>query len=1315
MGVKSLKHFLVVGLSLVFLATFLTSCGGGGGGSSTTSSTTTVNGQATLGPLSGASIILTDLNNKIIASTTAKSDNSSLSLAGSFSFSVKSSELPDVFLLKACGGRDIDPSDNNTTGNGVTNNGCIHAILTSDDLYGRKIEINPLAEMIYQDALNTYGANLSSVSESNLKTFLNQEAQLYLQNSGATYNNILEFNPIKDKSKSKISWDKVLSLLVFGIHKGEDFGTLSQRVMVLKSYLKKNGVYVNSDNESIEQIKDDSKNERFITSITKSNDNSSIGTFHQVFITNSGEIIDIYVSKINDTESYLSALIKKQGHALSIEGKTTLLQGLSFNKNTIANFIEPLIQITSDNSSSMQIKIDKRLVEKISNHEVVLKIDGMKPSSEELQIDKDDPELKWEIEKTNEKSTHVLFGSVGLDNGKNINVDIMKDGSIVLEMPIYVYDTEILKQDLQYYGEGIINGCLNLIVDGASLALEGLCSSTGAGAIVCAPAAVISAYSLSSDVNYLIHIGSNFYKSHTISSAFGILEYDNKNKLEPGKPYTPIFFIRHDSDYGEDIDIHMNGYYTNGNSYGVPESLNLDYGKYYFKPHTGYIIVPSRKFYIFDSLESTNSNLFKLNNTNLSSFTPYTPFVTIGVEGDGIKFASYTSFKIDLNNQKIYTNFTYSVKNNQLYLDASSSVAPDGSIESYVWKNLAGETIATGKIASVSFSDLVVKDGLTSITLETRSENYTGERTKVISLCGQNEVYENGACVLNVPGSTNESDTTPPSTPTGLTVKAVSPTQINLSWNASTDNLGVVGYKIYRNSNFDKTSSTTSASDTGLSPSTKYCYTITAYDAAGNESAKSNQVCVDTLSQTAYTYNVGGNVIGLNGTLVLQNNNTDTLTITSDGPFSFTGITGGSPYNITVKTQPTGQICIVTNGTGIVSEMDITNIEVSCTGSASGKLGNFDPSFGNNGVVTYDSISSKGGFITIDSQGKILVMGGTSNVWNGDNIIWRYNSDGKLDTSFGNNGIITHGIDDTNAYTSITVNSDGKILVTGYDSNGVTVRRYNIDGELDSSFGYKGVSDYGGDGENEGLSIITDLQGRILVTGHDAPYMAIWRYTEDGKLDTSFGNGGVVKYGSGSYNSQGNYISIDSQGRILVTGYYKDIYMAIWRYTEDGKLDTSFGNGGVVKYDNGSNCHGNFITTDSQGRILVAGRCSSNSEGSTMYIWRYNSDGKLDTSFGNNGIITNSNGNSITLDSHGRILVAGKIGNDMAIWRYTEDGKLDTSFGNGGVVKYGGDNIYGYQGNFITTDSEERILVTGYSYNSNNKSYSMNIWRYISH
>ena len=102
--------------------------------------------------------------------------------------------------------------------------------------------------------------------------------------------------------------------------------------------------------------------------------------------------------------------------------------------------------------------------------------------------------------------------------------------------------------------------------------------------------------------------------------------------------------------------------------------------------------------------------------------------------------------------------------------------------------------------------------------------------------------------VFVIVGSPFVADVTPPSLPTGLTATAVSSTQIDLSWNASTDDIGVAGYNIYRNGTFLKSVTTTSTSDTGLSPSTQYCYTVSAYDAAGNVSGQSTQACATTQS-----------------------------------------------------------------------------------------------------------------------------------------------------------------------------------------------------------------------------------------------------------------------------------------------------------------------------------------------------------------------------------------------------------------------------------------------------------------------------------
>lgn len=91
-------------------------------------------------------------------------------------------------------------------------------------------------------------------------------------------------------------------------------------------------------------------------------------------------------------------------------------------------------------------------------------------------------------------------------------------------------------------------------------------------------------------------------------------------------------------------------------------------------------------------------------------------------------------------------------------------------------------------------------------------------------------------------------DNVAPSAPTVLTAIVISSSQINLSWGASTDNVGVTGYRIYRNGSAIATTPDTFYSNTGLTASTEYNYTVTAFDAAGNESAKSGQVSATTIA-----------------------------------------------------------------------------------------------------------------------------------------------------------------------------------------------------------------------------------------------------------------------------------------------------------------------------------------------------------------------------------------------------------------------------------------------------------------------------------
>ena len=97
--------------------------------------------------------------------------------------------------------------------------------------------------------------------------------------------------------------------------------------------------------------------------------------------------------------------------------------------------------------------------------------------------------------------------------------------------------------------------------------------------------------------------------------------------------------------------------------------------------------------------------------------------------------------------------------------------------------------------------------------------------------------------------SATSPDTTPPTTPGNVAATAVSSSQINLTWSASTDNVGVAGYKIFRNGSL--AGSTTTAltySDTGLTASMTYSYTVEAFDAAGNVSTPSTAVTATTLT-----------------------------------------------------------------------------------------------------------------------------------------------------------------------------------------------------------------------------------------------------------------------------------------------------------------------------------------------------------------------------------------------------------------------------------------------------------------------------------
>ncbi len=152
-------------------------------------------------------------------------------------------------------------------------------------------------------------------------------------------------------------------------------------------------------------------------------------------------------------------------------------------------------------------------------------------------------------------------------------------------------------------------------------------------------------------------------------------------------------------------------------------------------------------------------------------------------------------------------------------------------------------------------------------------------------------------------------DTTPPSTPANLAATAVSGSQINLTWSASTDNVAVTGYRVFRGGAQIATVSALSYSSVGLSPNTTYTYTVAAYDARNNVSPQSAPASATTAGDTtapsvSITSPAGGATVS--GTITVAANASDNIgiagvTFTVDGSAIGTEDTA-SPYSVSLNT-----------------------------------------------------------------------------------------------------------------------------------------------------------------------------------------------------------------------------------------------------------------------------------------------------------------------------------------------------------------------------------------------------------------------------
>ncbi len=331
----------------------------------------------------------------------------------------------------------------------------------------------------------------------------------------------------------------------------------------------------------------------------------------------------------------------------------------------------------------------------------------------------------------------------------------------------------------------------------------------------------------------------------------------------------------------------------------------------------------------------------------------------------------------------------------------------------------------------------------------------------------------------------------------------------------------------------------------------------------------------------------------------------------------------------------------------------------------------------------------------------------------------------KFDPNFGENGVATTTIsnysDDVNKLVTL---ADGKILAIAqyYTADGqrfMGAVRYTTDGKLDESFADNGILKFQA---FTGSSYLWDgvelSDGSVVMTGHtfnpanSAVSLSAIKIKKDGSFDSSFGTNGMTQLvGPQPF---GKAIVELPDGKLVIAGL-KNYKMALYRLNANGSLDNTFGSNGEAAFDllNGEDSTTEGLAVQSDGKLVFAGWGFTGVD-NKMIVARVSADGALDTTFGDAGtgfttvsvgeghdfatcLAIDKNDDSIILGGHTWRTNTPSLMYDAAIVKLTKDGLVDTSFGDNGkvtkdVLEYGQNYLYG-----LDVSADGNIYASGYT------------------
>lgn len=350
--------------------------------------------------------------------------------------------------------------------------------------------------------------------------------------------------------------------------------------------------------------------------------------------------------------------------------------------------------------------------------------------------------------------------------------------------------------------------------------------------------------------------------------------------------------------------------------------------------------------------------------------------------------------------------------------------------------------------------------------------------------------------------------------------------------------------------------------------------------------------------------------------------------------------------------------------------------------------GALDPSFGEGGVTITDFGKSWDWAygLALQPDGRIVVAGSSDRSGSRDFALARYDTSGHLDRSFGDEGLVLTPIRplSIDIVHGLAVQPDGGIVAAGvtYDEKAslrphgdFMVVRYTPQGDLDPSFGVGGVvtTNFQGESYDEPHAVVLQRDGRILLGGASntgggfgkifgADNLALARYLPNGLIDPSFGEGGVVVVDAGSMQESIRALALDRDGAIIAAGRTSgekrgDLLLA--RFLPNGALDPSFGSSpaGLSINDLGTAEEGLTSVVLTDGAIVAGGVVAPRPNGDLAVV-RYDRRGRLDRTFGHNGMATADFGErddrvrSLALQPDGKVVAVGSSETDFALARF---------------------------------------------------------------